>query len=192
MWICDCVGHHLQYFAAPPGIILCNMETKVQWLDLKAYVFQDSSFGKMQKNREASCCCWRNSLSVCHTLLNILQGCGSATWFCDCSTKKKIKKTCSHLITWRPVAPAGIKPGQTQNLCFVDYTKCRSTLLIRIWILGFCLCTALFFLPYSVEQNLTLTLVVFLRSCLPCFARYRRPGDFMKILLSLFSIFCHP
>ena len=88
------------------------------------------------------------------------QGCGSATRFRDCSTKKKIKKTCSHLVTWRPVAPAGIKPGETQNLCLVDCTKCRSTLLIRIWILAFCLCTTLFFLPYSVEPNLTLTLVV--------------------------------
>ena len=31
-----------------------------------------------------------------------------------------------------------------------------------MWILEYgCLCTALFFFPYSVEQNLTLTLVVF-------------------------------
>ena len=29
----------------------------------------------------------------------------------------------SHLVTWLPVAPAGIKTCQTQNLCFVDYTK---------------------------------------------------------------------
>ena len=43
---------------------------------------------------------------------------------------RKLKKPCSHLVTWRPVAP-GIKPGETQNLCFVDYTKCRSTLLTR-------------------------------------------------------------
>ena len=91
-----------------------------------------------------------------------VQGCGSATRFCDFSTKKKIQKTCSHLVTWQTVAPAGIKLGETQNLCFVDYTKCRSTLLIWIWILAFCQCTTLFFLPYSVEPNLqvTLTLVV--------------------------------
>ena len=102
--------------------------------------------------------------------------------------KKENKKTCSHLVMWQPAAPAGIKPGQTQNLCFVDYTKCRSTLLIQIWVLAFCLCTSLFFLPYSVEQNLTLTLVVSKCSCLPCIARCQPPGDCMKILLSLFSI----
>ena len=105
------------------------------------------------------------------------QGCRSATRFRDCRTKKKIKKTCSHPVTWRPVAPAGIKPGETQNLCLVDCTKCRSTLLIRIWILAFCLCNPLFFLLYSVELILSLTLVASLRSCLPCIARYRRPGD---------------
>ena len=54
-----------------------------------------------------------------------------------------------------------------------------STLLIRIWILALCLCTALFFLPYIVEPDLTLTLVVSLRSSLPAIARYRRPGDSM-------------
>ena len=114
--------------------------------------------------------------------------------FVNAALKRKYKKTCSHIIivTWRPVALAGIKPGQTQNLCLVDCTKCRSTRLIRIWILAFCLCTTLFFLPYSVEPNLTLTMVVSLRSCLPGFARFRRPGDCMKISLSLFSIFCHP
>ena len=37
------------------------------------------------------------------------QGCGSATRFRDCHTKKKIKKTCSHLVTWRSGPPAGIK-----------------------------------------------------------------------------------
>ena len=125
-------------------------------------------------------------------LCRMEQGCGSATRFRDCRTKKKKKKTCSHLVTWRPVAPAGIKPGETQNLCLVDCTKCRSTLLIRIWILAFCLCNPLFFLLYSVELIVSLTLVVSLRSCLPGIARYRRPGDCMKISLSLFSIFCHP
>ena len=39
---------------------------------------------------------------------NPLQGCGSATRFRDCSTQKKIKKTCFHLVTWRPVARACI------------------------------------------------------------------------------------
>ena len=94
--------------------------------------------------------------------------------------------------TYWPVAPAGIKPCQTQNLFFVNYKKCMSTLLIQIWILDFCLCTALFFLPYSIQQNLTLTLVVSLRSCLPYIARYLGPGNCMKISLSLFSIFCLP
>ena len=94
--------------------------------------------------------------------------------FVAAALKRKERKTCSHLVTWRPVAPAGINSGQTQNLCFVDYTKCKSTLLIRIWILAFCLCTALFLLW---QPNLTLTLVVSLRSCLPGIARYRRPGD---------------
>ena len=37
-----------------------------------------------------------------------------------------------------------------------------------------------FFLPYSVEQNLTLTLVFSLRSCLPGIVRYLQPGDCMK------------
>ena len=123
------------------------------------------------------------------------QGCGSAARFRDCRTKKKIKKNLlsqTHPVTWRPVAPAGIKPGETQNLCLVDCTKCRSTLLIRIWILAFCLCKPLFFLLDSVELILSLTLVVSLRSCLPGIARYRLPGDCMKISLSLFSIFCHP
>ena len=39
------------------------------------------------------------------------QGCGSATRFRDCSTKKKIKNlvsAASHLVTCRPVARAGI------------------------------------------------------------------------------------
>ena len=125
----------------------------------------------------------------------IAQGCGSATRFHDCRTNEKIRK--NFALTWSRGGPslglatAGIKPGQTQNLCFVDYTKCRSTLLIRIWILAFCLCNPLFFLLYSVELILSLTLVVSLRSCLPGIARYRRPGDCMKISLSLFSIFCH-
>ena len=40
-------------------------------------------------------------------------------------------------------------------------------LLISTWIFAFCLCNALFFLLYSVEPNLPLTLVVALRSSLP-------------------------
>ena len=47
--------------------------------------------------------------------------------------KKNLLSAASHLVTWRPVASAGIKPCQTQNLCFVDFTKCtvvRPTLLI--------------------------------------------------------------
>ena len=32
------------------------------------------------------------------------QGCGSATRFRDCSTQKKIKRTCFQLVTWRPIA----------------------------------------------------------------------------------------
>ena len=37
--------------------------------------------------------------------------------------------------------------------------KCRFTHPILIWILAFCLCNALFFVFYSVEPNLLLTLV---------------------------------
>ena len=70
-----------------------------------------------------------------------------------------------------------------------DYTKCRSTLLIPIWIHAFFLCNPLFSLLYSVEPILPLTLVVALHSSLPGIARYRRLGDGMKISLSLFSIF---
>ena len=35
-------------------------------------------------------------------------GMWSAIHFRDCSTKRKFKKTCFHLVTCRPVAPAGI------------------------------------------------------------------------------------
>ena len=42
----------------------------------------------------------------------------------------------------------------------------------------------------SVELILLLILVVVLRSSLPGIARYRRPGDCMKISLFLFSMFC--
>ena len=89
--------------------------------------------------------------------VHLCQGYGSAasaTRFRDCLTKKKIKKTCSHLVTWRPVAPASVKPCETQNLCLVDCTKCRSTLLIRIWIFAFCLCTTLFFCPTVWNRTL--------------------------------------
>ena len=104
-----------------------------------SYLCQNWSSGSLQEQNKVSCNHW--------------QGCGSATCFCDCHTKKKIIKK---LVTWLPVTPSCIKPGQTQKLCFVDYTKCRSTLLIWIWI-ALCLCTALFFLPYSAEPNLVLT-----------------------------------
>ena len=70
--------------------------------------------------------------------------------------------------------------------------KCRSTLLIRIWILAFCQCNTLFFLLNSAKSILLLTLVVALRSSLPGIARYRLPGNCMKISLSLFSIFRLP
>ena len=128
------------------------------------------------------------------------QGCGSATRFHDCSTKKKIKQTCSQ----QPHTLSRVGPSLTpdhrryitrRNTKFVlaDYTKgVRPTLLIWIWILAFCLCNPLIFLFYSVEQIISLTLVVSLHSSLPGIARYRRSRDCMKISLSLFSIFCLP
>ena len=90
------------------------------------------------------------------------QGCGSATSFRDCSSKRKYKNPA---LTWSRVGPS-LPP--VYNTCFTDYIifTYRSTLLIRIWILAFCLCNALFFLLY-VEPNLPLTLVVALRSSLP-------------------------
>ena len=71
-------------------------------------------------------------------------GCGSATHFLDWHTKKKIDKTCFHLawlVTWDRCSRQ-YKFGETQNLCFTDYTKCRSKLLILIWILAICLCNS--------------------------------------------------
>ena len=53
--------------------------------------------------------------------------------------QKKLALTWSH-------GGQSLQQVYTQNLCFVNYTKCRSTLLIQIWILAFCLCTSLFFL----------------------------------------------
>ena len=47
-----------------------------------------------------------------------------------------------------------------------------------------------FSLLYTVERIIPLILVVVLRSSLPGIARYRRPGDFMKLFRSLFFIFC--
>ena len=92
----------------------------------------------------------------------LTQECRSATRFRDCSTKNKIK---NNLLSPGHMAARRSCRYKTRrnNLCFTDYTKCRSMLqvLIQIWILAFCLCTALFFLLYSVEPNLTLTLVVF-------------------------------
>ena len=69
-------------------------------------------------------CAWQCWHLVCYTFS--YQGCGSATHFRDCHTKKKTKKTCSHLVTCLPIAPACILPGETQNLCFANYKKCRS------------------------------------------------------------------
>ena len=101
--------------------------------------------------------------------------------FLTSALKRKLKKTCIHLATWRPVARAGILSGETQKLWFTDYTKCRSKLLIQIWILAFCLCNTHVFLLCRVERILPLILVVVRRSSLPSIARYRRPGDCMKI-----------
>ena len=91
------------------------------------------------------------------------------------------QKPCSHLVTWRPVAPAGIKSGETQNLCFVDYTNCRSTLLIRKWILAFCLCTALFFLALQRGTEPYFDTDVF-----PAQLLAGRPDGCIKISLCLF------
>ena len=38
-------------------------------------------------------------------------------------------------------------------MCFANYSKCRSTLLIWVWILAFCLCNPLFFC--SIAWNWT-------------------------------------
>ena len=57
------------------------------------------------------------------------------------------------MVTWRPVSPAGIKPAKHRIFRFVNYTKCRSTLLIPIWILAFCLCTAPFSCPTAWKQT---------------------------------------
>ena len=62
--------------------------------------------------------------------------------------------------------------------------------MIQLWILAFCLCNTRFSLLYSMERILPLILVVVLRSSLPGIARYRRPGDCMKLFWSLFFIFC--
>ena len=113
--------------------------------------------------------CWH--ICVLKRIYTVCQGCGSATRFRDCRTKMKIIK---NLLSPGHVAARRSSRYKTlpKNLCFVDYTKCRSTLPIRIWILAFCQCTAIVFLPNSVESNFTLTLVVSLRSCLPGIAKY--------------------
>ena len=104
-----------------------------------------------------------------------IQGCGSATHFHGCCTKKKSKKTCSHLVTCRTVAPAGIEPGETKFV-LAYYTKFRShapdSNMDSCFLASFFLCNPLFFLLYSVKQILPLTLVVALRSSLPGNARY--------------------
>ena len=104
---------------------------------------------------------WKNldrQHAECRTLSSEIRDVVQLPIFLTAALKIKLKKTCSHLVTWLPVASASIKPGEAQNLCLVDCTKCRSTLVIRIWILAFFLGTTLFFLPYSVEPNLTLAL----------------------------------
>ena len=130
----------------------------------------------------------RGVISVMNSYMSVAQR--RFVW--DLKTTEKKIKTCFQMVTCWPVAPASIYSGEPQNLCFTDYKKCRSTLLIRIWILAFCLCNALFLLLFSVEPILPLTLVVALHSSLPGIARYRRPGDYMKFSLFLFSIFCLP
>ena len=80
------------------------------------------------------------------------QGCGSATHFRDCSTKKKIRKPAS---TWSRGC-SSLVPVYNQakhKLCFADYTKCSSTLLIRK---DSCFLPMQhpFFLLYSVETIL--------------------------------------
>ena len=51
---------------------------------------------------------------------------------------------------------------------------CRSTLIIWIWTLAFCLCNPFVFLLFSMDPILPLTLVAPVLSRLPCIARYRR------------------
>ena len=65
-------------------------------------------------------------------------------------------------------------------------------LLIRTWILAFCLSNPYFLSQYIVDMILSLTLVVVLRSISlqVGIARFQPPGDCMKFSLFLFSIYC--
>ena len=117
------------------------------------------------------------------------QGCGSATCFRDCRTKKKTKKLS---LTWSRVCPSlpQVYSLETHKLCFADYTKCRSH--APDLNMDICLYNPLFFLLHSMEQILQSTLVVALRSSLPGNTRYCLQGDCTKISLFLFSIFPLP
>ena len=99
------------------------------------------------------------------------QGYGSATRFRDCSTKNKIKFLAS---TWSRGGSSLLpvcNPAKN-NLWSADYMKCRSTLLIRIWILAFCLCIEVcnaLFLPWkwSSHWHWWLLCAAACQACLP-------------------------
>ena len=86
---------------------------------------------------------------------------------CACHAKTKFKFFASKwhilLLYVDPSVLLGVKvyinkTRRNTNLCIVDYTKCRSTLLIvRIF---FCLCNPSFFLLFIVDQILQETSVV--------------------------------
>ena len=45
-------------------------------------------------------------------------------------------------------------------MCFTNYTKCRSTFLIWIWILPFCLCNSKFFLALHFGHYLPIDIIL--------------------------------
>ena len=110
-----------------------------------------------------------------------------ATWKRELGPSLKVSRT----VLWPSNANEWMHPAK-HKICASLITRNvgpPSKFVIRIMNMdsGFLPMQALFF--RCVEPIFPLTMAVALCSCLPWIARYRLPGDCMKISLSLFSIF---
>ena len=113
---------------------------------------------------DLGCCSW--TVMVIEAAANLCLSAGSATssglqhW----KSNKENLHSPGHLEPFRRHLYINLPKS---NLCFANYWKYRSTILISICILAFCLCKLLFFLICGVELILQSTLVVAVHSSLP-------------------------